>query len=298
MRVLKVLCLVAAVFLPAAFLPAVSGADAAGGFPLPVVDALGRTVTLPAPPRRIVSVAPSLTEILFALGLDTRIVGVSSADDYPEAKVAVKPKVGGVVLDVERILSLRPDLVVGVASLQRGQLERLIAMKLPVVAMDAATLPGLYAQIQLIGRLTGAPDAAARVVVGMRAKERAVARAVAGRPRRLVYVELWGEPLMAAGAGTFISDLITRGGGVNVFADVSGWPQVSEEAVIRRNPEVIVVTYPQGRRVMTRRGWEQVAAVRAGRVGEVHASLISRPGPRIVDGLRTLAAIIHPEAFR
>ena len=295
---LKVLCLVAAVFLPAAFLPAASEADAAGGFPLRVVDALGRRVTLPAPPRRIVSVAPSLTEILFALGLDTRIVGVSSADDYPEAKVAAKPKVGGVVLDVERILSLRPDLVVGVASLQRGQLERLIAMKLPVMAVDAATLPGLYAQIELIGRLTGAPGAAGKLLAAMRTKEQVVATAVAGRPRRQVYVELWGEPLMTAGAGTFISDLITRGGGVNVFADVSGWPQVSEEAVIRRNPEVIVVTYPQGRRALTRRGWEQVAAVRAGRVGEVHASLISRPGPRIVDGLRALAAIIHPEVFR
>lgn len=274
------------------------GARAAEPYPLSVTDALGRTVTLRSSPRRIISIAPSVTEILFALGLDRQIVALSSADDYPPAKVAPKAKVGSVVLDVERIIGLRPDLILGVAGLQRGQLERLIAVHLPVVAVDAVDLAGVYAQIEFIGRLTARTEAASRLVAAMRTRERAVARAVAGRPVRRVYVEIWAEPLMTAGRDTFVSDLIARAGGANVFADVRGWPQVSEEAVLRRNPEVIVVTYPQGTSVLARRGWQQVAAVRARRVAVVSPSLISRPGPRVVDGLERLARAIHPEAFR
>jgi len=292
MPVVKVLCLIAALLLPGA-----AGEAAAGASSLTVTDALGRRVTVPAFPRRIVSVAPSVTEILFALGLDSRIVGVSSADDTPAEQVAGRPRVGGVTLDVERIISLRPDLILGVASLQRGQLERLIALRLPVVAVEARTLPDLYAQVQQIGQVTGAPDQAARLIGTMRRKEHAVAAALRGRPRRHVYVEISAEPMMTAGAGTFVSDLVMRAGGVNVFADVTGWPLVSEEAVLRRNPEVIVAAYPGGRRLIARRGWDRIRAARAGRVGEVDASLLSRPGPRIVDGLRSLAAIIHPEAF-
>lgn len=263
-----------------------------------VVDALGRTITLRAPPQRIISAAPSVTEILFALGLDRRIVGISTADDYPADKVGPKPRIGNVVLDVERILRLRPDLILGVASLQRGQLERLIALKLPVFAVDAATLPEVYEQITLIGRLTGRGGAAAGLVAEMRRRERAVERAVEGRTAPRVYVEIWGEPLMTAGEGTFITDLIDRAGGRNVFGDVHGWPQVSEEAVVRRNPDVIVVMYPQGTRVLTRRGWHRVNAVKAQRVSIISPSLVTRPGPRLVAGLERLARIIHPEAFR
>lgn len=280
----------AIVFLAVAGPPA----EAATSFPLTVTDALGRRVTLAAPPRRIISVAPSVTEILFALGLDRRIVGVSDADDYPPEAVAGKPRVGGVVLDVERILRLRPDLVLGAAGLQRGQLERLAAMGLPVVAVDARTLPEVYEQIAVIARLTGTSGPAAAVVARLRAREILVREAVAGAPVRRVYVEIWGEPLTTAGGDTFVSDLIARVGGVNVFADVRGWPQVSAEAVIRRDPQVIVVTYPQGLRSVARRRWP-VAAVRQARIAAIDASLVSRPGPRLVDGLAALARIVHPE---
>jgi len=290
LRLLALLLLLGAAAAP--------GLPAASAHPMVVTDALGRNVRVAAPPQRIVSVAPSVTEILFALGLDRRIVGVSAADDYPPQAVQAKPRVGGVVLDIERLLRLRPDLVIGVAGLQRAQLERLVAVGLPVVAVDARTLDDVYRQIALIGRITAREAAAAQLVAEMRARERAVRRAVAGRRVRRVYVEIWAEPLMTAGGGTFLADLIARAGGANVFADLAGWPQVSGEAVIRRDPEVIVVTYPQGRGVLARRGWDQVAAVRARRVVVVAPSLVSRPGPRLVQGLEVLARGIHPEAFR
>jgi len=266
--------------------------------PATVTDALGRRVAVPPAASRIVSVTPSVTEVLFALGLGARVVGVSSADDYPAEDLREKPRVGDVVLDVERIVRLRPDLVLGMASLQRAQLERLIAAGLPVVAVDAATLPDVYRQIEFIGRLTGTDEAAARVLSGLRAREDAVRRALQGRPARRVYVEIWPEPLIAAGGGTFMDDLVRRAGGRNVFGGLSGFPQVSAEAVITANPEIVILTHPQGRPVSGRPGWQGIAAVRSSRVAQVDGSLLSRPGPRAVAGLELLARIVHLEAFR
>ncbi len=267
-------------------------------FPLTMTDALGRRVVVPGAPTRIVSVAPSVTEVLFALRLGPRVVGVSSADDYPRAEVAQKVRVGGVVLDVERIVRLRPDLVLGVPSLQRAQLDQLIAARLPVVAVDARTLPEVYEQIRFVGRLTGTETEAARLVTSLRFREATVQRAIHGRVTPRTYVEIWGEPLIAAGGGTFIDDLIRRAGGVNVFAGLRGFPQVGAESVIRANPEVIVLTHAQGRSLARRPGWQAIAAVKNSRVAQVDGSLLSRPGPRAVAGLEVLARIIHLTAFR
>jgi len=267
-------------------------------FPRTVTDALGRRVSVPGRPARIVSVAPSVTEVLFALGLGPRVAGVSSADDYPPAEVRGKPRVGGMVLDTERILQLRPDLVLGMPSLQRAQLDRLIAAGLPVVAVDARTLPEVYTQVEFIGRLTGTDADATRLVSALRAREAAVDRAVGRRSPRRVYLEIWPEPLIAAGGETFIDDLTRRAGGRNVFAGLRGFPQVGAEAVIRADPEVVILTHPQGRPVGARPGWRGITAVRRSRVAQVDGSLLSRPGPRALAGLELLARIIHLEAFR
>lgn len=282
----------------AAAVLALAAVSASAAFPVRMTDALGRAVVVPRPPLRIISLAPSVTEILFALGLDARIVGISSADDYPPQKVRAKPKIGAVQLDVERIVGLRPDLILGVPSLQAAQLKRLIAMRLPVVAVDADSLAQTYAQITTIGALTSRTDAARALVQKMRAVQTGVEQAVRGRRRVRVYVEIWGEPLLAAGGGTFIDDLIRLAGGVNVFADLRGWPQVSEEAVVRRNPEAILLTHPHRGQVVARAGWAQVAAVRSGRVAVLDPALVSRPGPRITTGLVQVAHALHPEAFR
>lgn len=269
-----------------------------GAFPQTFTDALGRSVTLLAAPRRIISLAPSVTEILFAVGLDSRIVGISTADDYPPDKVRSKPRVGGVQLDVERIVGLRPDLILGIPSLQAAQLRRLIQMGLPVVAVDANSIAETYAQIEMIGRITGRSDSAHGVVRMMQQREAGVSAAVRNRQSPRVYIEIWGEPLIAAGGHTFIDDVVRRGGGTNIFADLRGWPQVSEEAVIRRGPEVILLTYPGREQVISRRGWQNVPAVRSSRIAVVSPALVSRPGPRIVDGLIQVAHLLHPGAFR
>ncbi len=269
---------------------------APAAYPLTVTDALGRIVTLAAPPRRIVSVAPNLTEILFALGLDERIVGISDADDYPHDRLAGRARVGGVELNVEAIVGLRPDLIVGLSELQRGQLLSLTTFGLPVVALQARTLPDVYAQIAVLGRLTGQDNSALRIVSTMRAREELVTSAVRSlRPLR-VYLEIWGEPPIAAGSLTFVDDLIRRAGGVNVLSDLPQWPQVVEEIVIARDPEVILLTYPGRMQLMGRSAWAHVAAVRSGRVVEIPSALVSRPGPRVILGLEVLTRAIHPQA--
>ncbi len=263
-------------------------------FPLTITDALGRAVTLARQPQRIVSLAPSVTEILFALDLDDRVVAVSDADDYPPDRVKGKPRVGGVAVNVEMVVGLRPDLILGIASLQRGLLDRLRSLQMPVVAVDAHDLGEVYAQIRTIGRLTDRDLMAQRLVSEMQARAATVAAAVHSRRPLRVYLELWAEPLIAAGGGTFMDDLIRRAGGTNILSDLVGWPQVAAETIIARNPEVIVVTYPGRIPVLRRRGWSAVAAVRSGRVAEMGSALVSRPGPRIVLGLEQLARILHP----
>ena len=269
---------------------------APAAYPFTVTDALGRIVTLPAPPQRIVSVAPNVTEILFALGVDERIVGISDADDYPPDRLAGRARVGGVELNVEAIVGLRPDLIVGVSELQRGQLLSLIALGLPVVALQARTLPDVYAQIALLGHLTDRDDSARRIVSAMRAREEVVTARVRGRRPVRVYVEVWGEPPIAAGSLTLVDDLVSRAGGANILSDLPHWPQVGEEIVIARDPEVILLTYPGRVQLMGRPAWGHVAAVGSGRVVEVPSALISRPGPRVVLGLEILAHAIHPQA--
>jgi len=274
-------------------LPARGAPSAA--FPLQIGDALGRRVTIVRPPRRVVSVAPSVTEILFAIGVGARLVGISDADDYPPAGVRGKTRVGGVLLDAERVLSLRPDLVVGVASLQRAQLDRLIRLGLPVLAVDARSLEETFAQIALLGRVMDAVPAAQRGVRLLQDRTVEVARRVAGRTRPRVYVEIWGEPPQTAAAGTFIDDLLRRAGGSNLFADLRGWPQISPEVVLRRDPQVVLLTYAGARRLAVRPGWARLDAVRHGRVHELDPDLVSRPGPRLVDGLELIAARLHPQ---
>lgn len=283
------------VLIPALPSPTTAQADQ---FPIALWDAMGRVVTIPHRPQRIISLAPSVTEVLFALGLDREVVGISSADDYPPEKVAARQRIGGVQLNFEVIVALRPDLIIGLPSLQRPNLERLIHLGLPVLAVDANDLDETFEKILLIGRATGQRRQATLLVAQMRFRSSAIARQVAqvGTTPK-VYVEIWNEPLITVAAGTFLHDLLVRAGASNIFADLRGWPQVSAEAVIARNPDVIILTYPNKGELMRRPGWGRVSALRARRVYEVETTLVARPGPRIVDGLEMLAKLLHPGRF-
>jgi iron complex transport system substrate-binding protein len=270
-------------------------------FPITVTDDAGREVTLSAPPRRIVSLAPSNTEILFALGVEDRVVAVDEYSDYPPA-AAQKPTIGEYAdPDLEQIVALDPDLVLATAVHAPAIVPRLEALGIPAAVIEPADLDATLASIATIGRLAGVDAAATELVCALHARVDAVAAAVAGAPRPRVFFEL-SPDLYTAGEGTFVDDLIARAGGENVVGGSLGpWPQLSAEAVIAADPEVILLADHEAgvtpESVAARPGWSVVSAVQNDRIVALETDLVVRPGPRVVDGLEAIARALHPEQF-
>lgn len=273
-------------------------------YPLTITDDEGRQVTIPAEPKRVLSYAPSNTEILYALGQEDRIVGVDKFSDYPP-RVKEKPSVGGLTdPNYEKIAELKPDLVltITVGDQVRGELERL---GLPVVVIQPRSLEETLKSIQLVGLVVNAQAEAGELVRTLRVRIEAVSNRVKDVPeesRPRVFYEVWNDPLMTAGPGSFIDDLIRVAGGRNVAHDADqAWPQFSLEMLVERDPQVILTTFQSTLADVaegSRTGWADLEAVREGRVYLVDENLVSRPGPRIVDALEEFAELLHPNLFR
>ena len=269
-------------------------------------------ISLAAPPQRIVSTAPSATEMLYALGLGDRVVGVTTFCHYPP-EAARKPKIGDYLHpSLEAIAGLRPDLVVSEASGVRHA-ERLSALHLNVLEIDDATLAGIYDSIRRIGQAAGVAARADAVCAGMRAQFDAIRAAVAHLPRRRVLFLVGRTPgriedLVAAGRASHLDELLEIAGGENVFRDsITAYAKIPLEELLARNPEVIVdmgemsetvgVTEEQKRAVVALWGrYPSLAAVRQHRVYAVASDIFVVPGPRVVDAARALARMLHPEA--
>ncbi len=278
-------------------------AAAAPAAALTTRDMAGRPVTLAAPPARIVSLVPSVSEILFALGAEDRLVGVTDFCDYPPAARA-KPSVGGMIdPSLETLVTLRPDLVVATTEGNREETFTQIArLGIPTYLVAAHRLADVTALISRLGVLTGRRAAAAALVARLEARIDAVRRAVAGRPRPRVLYVLWPEPLIVPGRGSLVTELIRVAGGESISAaDAEAYPRYSLEAAVAKAPEVILLANHGARRgPIDRERWQRLAAlpaVRAGRLHDVNGDLLHRYGPRLVDGLEQLARAIHPEAF-
>ncbi|MFA7634508.1 MAG: cobalamin-binding protein [Bacillota bacterium] len=279
-------------------LPAVSPA-ASDGFPVTVVDDTGYRLEVRKAPARIVSLAPSNTEILFSLGLGDRLVGVTSACDYPEAAAKID-KVGDYSINVEAVVAKKPDLVVAQSELQMPVVEKLRELGIPVLAVEPKTLEEVFESMEMIGIVSGEAERARKVVASLKARVASVGKAVAGLPKSkmpVVFVEIWNDPLMTAGSGTFVDDLVRRAGGRNLAGEVAGWPQISPELVVASKPDVVILTCFNKAEVMERSAWQRTPALINGAVYEVVPDLLVRPAPRLVDGLETLAAIFHPDLF-
>lgn len=272
-----------------------------------VVDDAGRTVEITGVPERIISLAPSNTEILFALGLGDKVVGVTDFCDYPEEAKEIE-KIGFVEPNLEKIVDLEPDLVLyigGAAQLEKTQ--TMGDLGLTVLVLTPSDIEGIFADIELVGRATGSEGEAARLVSELRARMGEVLSRVAQAERKpLVFYELDAtDPTRpwTAGPGSFIDTLITMAGGVNLGASAEmEWAEFSTEEVIAQDPEIIIlgdanygVTVES---VKERPGWGVITAVKEGAIYPIDDNLVSRPGPRIVDGLEELARVIHPELFQ
>jgi iron complex transport system substrate-binding protein len=277
-------------------------------FPITVTDVLARRVTINRLPQRIVSLAPSHTEQLFAIGAGERVVGVTLYDDYPPSVQRIA-RVGGYVaksISVEKIVSLRPDLVVARGEIQRAVITDLQRIGIAVVALEPKNFDEVYAAMILLGRLTERLQQAQEVVAGMRRQVARIRRKVAQIPvaqRARVFYKVYDEPLIAAGPSTFIGHMIEMAGGINIFADVKeSYPQVSAEEVLRRDPTVILGPAGNGVNVaaispLQRPGWGHLSAVKNQRLYLLDDDLVSRPGPRLAAALEVVAKTLYPDRF-
>jgi len=272
----------------------------AAGSARTVKDQTGRMVNVPENPHRLVSLAPNITEIVYALGLGDELVGDTDNCDFPP-RATSKPHVGTMVNpSLERIVALKPDLALGTPEANRretaDQLERL---GVPVYGVTANTLAGTLASIEDLGKVLGRAAEASRLVAQMQARIDRVENRIKGRPEPRVLFVVWYRPLITVGPGTFIADVIRAAGGNPIGENLKGeWPRLTLEELLPLNPDVILFPKtesfsPSLEEFRALPGWKDLRAVKDGRMCFV-SETIERSGPRLVDALEELANLLHP----
>jgi len=271
---------------------------------LQVTDALGRTVNLSKTPTRIVSLAPSVTETLFALGLDQEIVGVTTSCNYPP-QAKMKPKVGSLTTpNLETLVAMKPDLVIGIKGLHKIELvPELDRLGVPLYISDPSTVKQVLQEIRVIGRLVGKGKDSESLAEKMRKQIETIKGEVYGRLRPKVLYILWHDPLMTVGPGSYIEELIRISGGKGIVPQGRpAYSQLNMEEVLAEDPEVVIFASEiGGATVKAERQrwlrWTTLSAVKERRLYTIDSDLLHRPGPRLVDGLAALVKLIHPELF-
>jgi len=267
------------------------------------VDDLGRKVYLARPAQRIISLAPSVTEMLFAVGLDAEIVGVTTFCDYP-AQAKVKPKIGSSIPNLEAILGLKPDLLLGNQDFIRPDvLAKLDQLRVPVFLLLPKTVEDVLRHIGTVGKLGGHEKQARLVVNDLRDRLFKIRQRMASVRRLRVFYVVSADPLISVGSGSFIHSMLETAGGENIVGGTSkAYPKVSLEEVLRKDPEALL--FPVGTtegvpddEQQRWRKWRGMSAVAQNRLYQVKADLVNRPGPRVIEGIEGLARLLHPELF-
>ncbi|MDR2901196.1 MAG: cobalamin-binding protein [Treponema sp.] len=266
-----------------------------------VTDAAGSTIVLSRPAKRIVSLNPTITEIIFAIGSGNNIVGVTNFCNYPEEANSIE-KVGGfsgASISIEKIISLKPDIVFVSADMHVRIIELLNQAGIISFAYEPKNMNDIFSSITTLGQLTDCDDGAANIISQMQEKISQASKLSAGKKTVSVFWEIWNPPLMTAGQNTFINEAINLAGGKNIFDDVtSSWPEVSVEQVIMRNPQWIMSDDSHEENVtqaalMQRPGWARIDAVRNKKIGTIHADMIMRAGPRLADAILQMAEFFY-----
>ncbi len=288
--------------------PATKKSNETSDYSVTVTDGLGEEVTFTKEPKEIISLIPSATEIIYALGEGDRVVGISDFDNYP-LEVTEKPKYGGMDLNIEAILANDPDMVMISASHVakyesfKPQFED-AGIDVFVVDDNATTFEGTYDSIETFGKVVEAEDKAEEIVTSMKNEVDKISQKadeMDGESPK-VWVEISPSPeIYTGGNGTFVDEMLTMIHAENVAKDVDGWSKMSDELVVAANPDVIITTYGDYsedpvKQVTTRPGWEDTNAVKNGQVYDLNNDPLSRPGPRLVEGLNDLFYAVYPEA--
>ncbi len=266
-----------------------------------VTDSYGRTITLDSPAKTIVSVAPSVTETVFALGKGALLAGRTDYCDYP-AEAASVQSIGSLMEpNIEKIAEINPDIVIASNHFKKESAEKLENLSIKVLILNEnKTFKGAYETIRDIARITGAEDKAEEIIAGMQKTVDEVKKAVAGKDKPTVYYMIgfgeYGD--YTAGGDTFIGQMIEMAGGDNIAKNVNGW-SFSLESLIEADPDIVVVSkyWNMKQNFIKADGYKELTAVKEGRVHEIDANLLDRQGPRLAEGLKALAEIIHPDSF-
>ncbi|ANF96073.1 ABC transporter substrate-binding protein [Paenibacillus bovis] len=277
-------------------------------YPLTVQDATGKSFTFEQAPQRIVSISPAETEALFALGLDQQIVGVSQYDDYPE-QVKTKARIGGITEpNVEAIIAQNPDIVFTGISSSEELVQKLRTAGINIFKTTPKTVNDVMSNIELYGQITNRQAEAKKVTDHMREQMQMVKNAVASltpEKKKKVYIEF--SPGWTVGKGEFMDELITLAGGINIAGDTEGWHEINEENIVAADPDVILYSKETvdtktkqtlDQIIRARSGWNKIKAIQNDQLFGLNDDLVSRPGPRVTDGLVEIAHAIYPELVK
>lgn len=280
-------------------------------YPMEIRDPFGNLETIEEEPKKIVSLAPHNTEILFSLGLGEKVVGVTTYCDYPEEARAVE-KIGSYgEFNLERIVELEPDLVLVYGRGNEDENKTLRNAGIKVLGFQPESIDEVIEDMRTLGRITGSNEEAVKLTNSMIEKKNEIIEKIRDEEKVRVFYEIWHEPLQAAGEGSFIGELLTLAGGENTGADgdieenMGGYPIFDLEQLIEKNPEVYLTSGNMPEKdiesIKDRPGYEEISAIKNNRIyifeGD-EANIVSRPGPRIVEALEIIAKSIHPEIFK
>lgn len=282
--------------------------------PISVIDSVGRNVTITNyPPERIVSLAPSCTEILYALGLGDKIVGVDEYSDHPpevldRVEEGTLTTVGSFAeINLELVVGLEPDLILATGGVQRVVAESLEGQGQTIVVLYPERFDGVLADISLVGKITGKTDEAEVIVTDMQTRAQEIADKVKDLPKPSVYIEIFfNGGYWSFGSDAYATELISMAGGTNVFSAVSGGHiSTSAEEILQADPEIIIISKGSMAEgcgltpevIIARPGWNEISAVKKDQIFEITESIMVRGVPRLIEGLEELAEVIHPEVF-
>ena len=271
-------------------------------YPLKIVDSYNRTVKLDKDPKRIITIAPNITEIIYSLGCGNKIVGRSDFDDFPN-DVNKIPSIGTLTNpSLEKIVELKPDVVIASDFFSKDIVKKLENLNIKIIVLyGEENLNGVYDTINKVGIAINAKAKAETLVSNMKDKVSKIKDKTKNAKKPSVYYVLgYGKAGdYTAGKDTFVGNMIETAGGKNAADDVNGW-NYNVEKLVEKNPDILICSnkYDSKKGIEATNGYKDLKAVKEGRLLEIDENLISRPGPRVVDGLEALAKMIHPELFK
>ncbi len=304
----RILAIILAFFLTTCVIPASAAGENVEWEPVTISDGLGDTVTISERPERIVSLAPANTEILFALGVDDAVVGVTEYCTYPK-EATTKPIIGGyTTVNIERVITQKPDLIVAYYGNGIDTINHLKDLGFTVITLNAESVQDTFDGIELLGKATGKTAEANIIIEDMQTRILAVTEKLEGVTKRPTVAHcMWADPLWVSGGNTLQEEIISLAGGVNAFDDVDGWRAVNLERFLITNPDYILVDSGMGMGVggynVIRDSFYNdprfagLTAVENQNVYVINADIIDRGGPRIIDCIEEVAAILHPDLF-